>query len=82
LAIALAILVVAFVWQAAGHWHNRSFEDQHCRVCHIAHSITVDLSQGIGLPVPDAVVRLSETRALDPHLELIFHQVSSRAPPA
>jgi hypothetical protein len=82
LAIAVAILVVSFAWQAAGHWHSRSFEDQHCRVCHVAHSVTVDLSHGTGLPAPDAVVRLAQTRPIDLHLELISHQVSSRAPPA
>jgi hypothetical protein len=82
LAIVVAVLVVSFALQAAGHWHNRSFEDQHCRVCHVAHSVTVDLSHGTGLPAPDAVVRLVQTRPIDLHLELISHQVSSRAPPA
>jgi hypothetical protein len=82
LAIIVAVLVVSFALQAAGHWHNRSFEDQLCRVCHVAHSVTVDLSHGTGLQVPDAVVRLVQTRPVDPHLELVSHQVSSRAPPA
>jgi hypothetical protein len=82
LAIIVAALVVSFALQAAGHWHNRSFEDQHCRVCHVAHSVTVDLAHGSGLQAPDAVVRLVQTRPVDPHLELVSHQVSSRAPPA
>jgi hypothetical protein len=82
LATLLALVVVSFALQAAGHWHNRTFEDQHCRVCHVAHSVTVDLSHGTGLQTPDAVVRLAQTRSIDPHLELISHQVSSRAPPA
>jgi len=82
LATILALVVVSFALQAAGHWHNRSFEDQHCRVCHVAHSVTVDLSHGTGLPAPDAVDRLVQIRPIDPHLELISHQVSSRAPPA
>ncbi len=82
LAILLALIVVAFALQAAGHWHNRPFDDQHCRVCHVAHSVTVDLSHRTGLEAPDTVVRLAQTRSIDPHLELISHQVSSRAPPA
>jgi hypothetical protein len=82
LATLLALVVVSFALQAAGHWHNRTFEDQHCRVCHVAHSVTVDLTHGTGLEKPDAVVRLAETRSIDPPLELISHQASSRAPPA
>jgi hypothetical protein len=82
LATFVAVLVVSLGLLAASHWHNRSFEDQHCRVCHVAHSVTVDLSHGTGLSVPDAVVRLVLTLAIDPHLQIISHQVSSRAPPA
>lgn len=82
LATLLALVVVSFALQAAAHWHNRSFEDQHCRVCHVAHSVTVDLSHGTGLEAPHAVLRLAQTRSIDPHLELISHQASSRAPPA
>lgn len=82
LSILLAVVVVAFALQAAGHWHNHSYESQHCRVCHVAHSVTVDLSHGTGLPMPDAIVWLARTRSIDPHLELISHQLSSRAPPA
>ena len=82
LATLLALVVVSFALQAAGHWHNRSFEDQHCRVCHVAHSVTVDLSHGTGLQAPNTVVRPIQTRSVEPHLEFISHQVSSRAPPA
>jgi hypothetical protein len=82
LATLLAVVVVSFAFQAAAHWHNRSFEDQHCRVCHVAHSVTVDLSHGTGLEAPAAVVRLAQTQPVDPHLERISNQVSSRVPPA
>jgi len=82
LATLLAFVVVSFALQTAGHWHSRSFEDQHCRVCQVAHSVAVDLSHGTGLQAPNAIVRLVQTRPVDPHLELISHQVSSRAPPA
>jgi hypothetical protein len=78
----MVVLVVSFALQAAGHWHSRSFEDQHCRVCQVAHSVTVDLSHGTGLQAPDVVVRLVQTRSIDPDLELVSYQVSSRAPPA
>jgi hypothetical protein len=81
LAIVVAAVVLSFAFQAAGHWHNQSFEDQHCRVCHFAHSVTVDFSHGTTVPVPQAVARLNPTRSVDPQLELVFHQTSSRAPP-
>jgi hypothetical protein len=81
LAIVVAAVVLSFAFQAAGHWHNQAFEDQHCRVCHFAHSVTVDFSHGTTLPVPHAVARLNPTRSVDPQLELVFHQTSSRAPP-
>src|SRR5580704_18406394 len=44
LAVLVAVAVLSFGLQAAGHWHSRTFEDQHCRVCHFAHSVTVDFS--------------------------------------
>ena len=82
LATLVVVLVVSFAFQAAGHWHNRSFEDQHCRVCHVAHSLTVDLSHGTGLEAPTAISRLAQTRSTVSNRYFIPHQVSSRAPPA
>lgn len=82
LATVLALVVVSFALQAAGHWHSRSFEDQHCRVCHVAHSVTVDLSHGTGLKPPSTVVRPIQTCPVEPNSDFIAHLVSSRAPPA
>jgi hypothetical protein len=82
LAILVAAVVLSFAFQAAGHWHNQSFEDQHCRICHFAHSVTVDFSHGTTLLRPHAVAWLNPTRSVDPQLELVFDQTSSRAPPA
>lgn len=81
LAILVAAVVLSFAFQAAGHWHNQPFEDQHCRVCHFAHSVTVDLSHGTALPTPQAITWLNPTRSVDPQLELVFDQTSPRAPP-
>jgi hypothetical protein len=82
LAIFLAAAVVCFAFQAAGHWHNNSFEDQHCRICHFAHSAVVDLSQSAVLEVPAVVQRFSSNFDIDPALDVVFHPLSSRAPPA
>jgi hypothetical protein len=80
-AVVVAAFVLSFAFQAAGHWHSQ-FEDQHCRVCHFAHSVTVDLSHGAVLPIPQAVAWLTPARPIDPQLELAFHQTSPRAPPS
>jgi len=82
LAVLLAVAVVCFAFQAAGHWHSNSYEDQHCRVCHFAHSAVVDLSQSAALVIPAAAQRFSSNFEVDLALDLIFHQLSSRAPPA
>jgi hypothetical protein len=80
-AILVAAVVLSFAFQAAGHWHNQVEDQQHCRVCHFAHSVTVDLSHGTALPRPQAFARMNLTRSVDPQLELVFHQTSARAPP-
>jgi hypothetical protein len=80
-AVVVAAFVLSFAFQAAGHWHNQFEDQQHCLVCHFAHSVTVDLSHGTALPIPQAVARLNPLRSVDPQLELVFHQTSPRAPP-
>ncbi len=82
LATLVVVLVVSFGLQAAGHWHANSFEDQQCRVCHVAHSVAVDLSLVTTLVAPDVVVRLISPLAIDPQLDPVSHQLSSRGPPA
>jgi len=81
-AILLAAVVVCFAVQAAGHWHNHSYEDQHCRICHFAHSVAIAAAQA-GTPAPlVAVSRLVTAPSVDPTLEPISYPFSSRAPPA
>jgi hypothetical protein len=77
----VAVFVLSFAFQAAGHWHSQFEDQQHCRVCHFAHSVTVDLSHGTALPIPHAVAWLNPLRSVDPQWELVFHQTSPRAPP-
>jgi len=81
LAVLVALAVVSFGLQAAGHWHNQSYEDQHCRVCHFAHSVTVNPSQATALPLPDLIARLALILRVDPTPETVVHQLSSRGPP-
>ena len=82
LAVLVAVAVLSFGLQAAGHWHSRTFEDQHCRVCHFAHSVTVDFSHGNALPVPEVVNRLAVKSSFEPSLEVVVHRLSSRGPPS
>jgi hypothetical protein len=82
LAVLVAVAVLSFGFQAAGHWHSRTFEDQHCRVCHFAHSVAVDFSHGDALPLPEIVTRLALNLSLDPTLDVVVNQPSSRGPPS
>jgi hypothetical protein len=82
LAVLVAVAVLSFGLQAAGHWHSRTFEDQHCRVCHFAHSVAVDFSHGNALPLPEVVNRLAVNPSFEPALEVVVHRLSSRGPPS
>ena len=82
LAVLVAVAVLSFGLQAAGHWHSRTFEDQHCRVCHFAHSVTVDFSHGNALPLPEVVNRLAVKLSIEPALDVVVHCLSSRGPPS
>jgi hypothetical protein len=82
LSVAVAIAVLSFGLQAAGHWHGQSYEDQHCRVCHFAHSVTVNPSHATAIPLPGLIARLSIILSVDPTLDTVVHQFSSRGPPS
>ena len=82
IATMVALLVVSFALQATGHWHAKSYEDHHCRVCHFAHSVTVDLNHAAALPAPADAIRVIRIEPVNPYLSPVFSQISSRAPPA
>lgn len=82
LSVLVAVAVLSFGLQAAGHWHSQSYEDQHCRVCHFAHSVTVNPSHAAALPLPDMIARLSVIPGVDPTTDTVVHQLSSRGPPS
>lgn len=81
-AIATIVLLVSFAFVVVGHHHKGPSEDQQCRLCHLAHAPTIDFSHVTALPSPVAIRRTIAAPALDPQLELVFHQISSRAPPS
>jgi hypothetical protein len=82
LAIFLAAVVVSFAFQAVAHWHAKSFDENQCRICHVANSVTVNLSHAGTVLPPMAIARLALAASVDPALDLISHPLSSRAPPA
>lgn len=82
LAVLMAVAVLSFGLQAAGHWHNRSYEDQHCRVCHFAHSVTIDLSHASALPLPEVITRLAVNPSADSPIAVDISRLSSRGPPS
>jgi hypothetical protein len=81
LAIFVALTVLSFSFLAVAHWHNGLQEDQQCLLCHVAHAPTLNWSHGANLPAPVATRAARVLPALDPQLELVSHQISSRAPP-
>jgi hypothetical protein len=82
LAVLLVVVVVSIAFSAAGHWHNQTYDDQHCRVCHLAHSTAVNPSYATALPLPGLIARLSVFPRVDPRTDTIVHQLSSRGPPS
>lgn len=81
-AIATIVMLMSFAFVVAGHRHNGHTQDQQCRLCHLAHAPTIDFSHETALPSPVATRTTITASALDPQLELVFHQISSRAPPS
>lgn len=76
------VLVLAFAFVAVAHWHNGGHEEQQCRLCHIVHTTAIDLSHGAVLAAPVVVQRAVAATLIDPQLELVSHQIASRAPPS
>jgi len=74
--------VLCFTFEATSHWHNSSYDEQQCQLCHFAHSLSFELSHRGGLPVPATTVAEASVTWINPYLELVFHRFSSRAPPA
>jgi hypothetical protein len=81
LAIFVALTVLSFSFLVVAHSHNGLQEDQQCLLCHVAHAPTLNWSHGANLPSPAATRAARVLPALDPQLELVFHQIASRAPP-
>jgi len=82
LAALLAGFLLLFAFQVATHAHSNSVGDDHCRLCHFSHSVSLGTSAAPVLAAPAAVARLTLPVSTDPAIELQFHQLSSRAPPA
>ena len=80
-AIAAIAVLLSFAFISAAHWHNGLHEDPQCRLCHFAHAPALDWSHGASPPAPASARAGMALAALDPQLELLFHQISSRGPP-
>lgn len=82
LAVLLIVVVSALGLHAIVHWHEQSFDEQHCQVCQICHvAVPVPTAQLI-LQAPLPLARLAPfTEIIDLH-EQFFEHHSPRAPPA
>jgi hypothetical protein len=82
LAVLAAAAVLFLAVSAAGHWHSQPSEDEHCRICHYWHSpVTVELTLGVILPLPEPVAQLAVRSTAEPTCEIVVHPVSLRGPP-
>jgi putative copper export protein len=74
--------ILLFAYAAANHWHSTPTAEDHCQVCHVAHSLSVAVWCALLLPAPVTVVQRVLLSRADPALDLQDRHVSSRAPPA
>ncbi len=73
--------ILLFAYAAVNHWHSTPAGQEQCLVCHVAHSLSIDLSCSALLSAPAAVARLILPARPEPRPDFSFGQVSSRAPP-
>jgi hypothetical protein len=83
-AVALVALfaILFFAYGAANHFHSTSAAQDHCQVCHVAHSLSLNVSCAALFLAPSAIARLVLASRPNPHFEALYGHVPSRAPPA
>jgi hypothetical protein len=80
-AVVALTAILLFAYGAVNHWHSTPTAQDHCQVCHVAHSLSVGISCAAILLAPAMVVRRIVLARIDPALDLESRHVSSRAPP-
>jgi hypothetical protein len=80
-AVIALVAILFFTYASANHWHSTPTAEEHCQVCHVAHSLSVGISAA-ALPLAPAVIkRLILSSHTDPVADPHNRHVSSRAPP-
>jgi hypothetical protein len=82
LAVLLIVVVSALGLHAMIHWHEQSFDEQHCQVCHIGHVAVPIPTAQLTLHAPLPVSRLAPSTKTLILLEQFSEHHSPRAPPA
>jgi len=81
LAIALILVVSALGFHAMVHWHEQSFDEQHCQVCQTSHVAAPLPVAQLTLQAPLPIARVALTAKSVFQLEPVFEHHSPRAPP-
>ncbi len=82
LALALAVLFVAFLTQVATHTHQNGHNETTCQVCQAAHLGSILVPGTLSLLVAPQSVGYVEPFVAAYHDEFFFHDSPSRAPPS
>lgn len=82
LALTLVLSVGLFAFEAVGHWHRDSYDEQHCQVCHLGHVSVPQPSAQVRIPQPIPVARFAPVEVSVPSLETVGTHKIPRAPPA
>ncbi len=81
IAVIALTAIFLFAYAAVNHWHSTARSQEHCQVCHLAHSLWTGVSAGAVLVAPVLVSHPVLSSRRNPTLDLQDRHVSSRAPP-
>lgn len=72
--------ILLFAYAAVNHWHSTLGAQDHCVICHVAHSLSIGVSCGLLLAPVVTFHRVLLSR-VEPSLHFEKRHASSRAPP-
>ena len=82
LAVALILGVGAMGFHAIAHWHANAYDDQHCRICQVAHAAAPQPAVHAVAQAPAPLARFAPVDEPTPDLEAVSTLSIPRAPPA
>jgi hypothetical protein len=81
LGVALIIAVGLLATHAISDWHARTYDEDHCQVCHVGHSAIPQPAPKVAVQSPVPVAALTPVQETKPHFEIFGSPSIPRAPP-